>query len=835
MAIHRSTKYITIATFLVTSIVTCLGFVIPNIHNVHWCDIMMSVVGVLAMTYVVYFLAFFGIEKVPRDVILMKKNYWVWILLLVVALPFVFTWIILLLNISTMQLMDEGNPYVMAVAEGDARGVSILWSVFFHYIDAGNLHVSAGAGRLMAGIIGLFGLVLFNGLLVSTILNWTARRKEQWDNGEIRYPLSSLSKGRFAVVVGANEMAVSIVKELLQIPPKQEKRLDYSYKQGNEYVILQTCSDVSTLRERLSAQLTDQELDRVICYRALRNSQKEIEQLYLPYVSTIYILGESSVGLNAETAHDALNMRTLNLMAQVLYKHKMAVGEQRYEKKNCQVMFDYHTTSAVFQFSDVTQEVKDTMYFSPFDIYETWARKLLVDNQAYNYGHPIHYTPLDGYDGIRSKDDKRVHLVIIGMSKMGVALAEQTLYQAHYLNYDKQRTRITLIDSAADKQMEFFKGGHAVLFELMRYRYVDAKQSLTAEWIDPMMANDCQWKHLSDHGTNFIDTEVEFVKGDVESDAIRAYLREISKDTTSKLTIAVCLNHTNQALAASLYLPIEVYESSQLQDIWVYQREVMDIVGNLTDKTITTTSIRYKKLRPFGMLNGEKIENHPAYLKALLVNTAYDVICCHRPWPKDMGDTTEEGFKNAYQSWDKLLVNKKWSNYFFVDTMHQKLRGIYMPLKLQELLQQSASEGDQVALGAQLRAVAIIGGYNDAMYDDSNWQKEIEAAIEHNMHALAICEHNRWNMEQLMMGYSPCKKADDDKLKELILNGQMDEQSQMKKALKLSAAKVHPNICDYEHLTSVDPFSKEYDSLLIREIPKILMMVDGYGMCQYES
>jgi methyl-accepting chemotaxis protein len=179
-----------------------------------------------------------------------------------------------------MQLMDEGNPYVMAVAEGDARGVSILWSVFFHYIDAGNLHVSAGAGRLIAGIIGLFGLVLFNGLLVSTILNWTARRKEQWDNGEIRYPLSSLPKGRFAVVVGANEMAVSIVKELLQIPPKQEKRLDYSYKQGNEYVILQTCSDVSTLRERLSAQLTDQELDRVICYRALRNSQKEIEQLY---------------------------------------------------------------------------------------------------------------------------------------------------------------------------------------------------------------------------------------------------------------------------------------------------------------------------------------------------------------------------------------------------------------------------------------------------------------------------------------------------------------------------------------------------------------------------
>jgi hypothetical protein len=34
------------------------------------------------------------------------------------------------------------------------------------------------------------------------------------------------------------------------------------------------------------------------------------------------------------------------------------------------------------------------MAFIPFNLYESWARKVLVDNKAVNQGHTIHYTPL---------------------------------------------------------------------------------------------------------------------------------------------------------------------------------------------------------------------------------------------------------------------------------------------------------------------------------------------------------------------------------------------------------------------------------------------------------
>ena len=612
------------------------------------------------------------------------------------------------------------------------------------------------------------------------------------------------------MVIGANEAAMSIIKDLLQ-PYSRDKRLDYLHLQDNDYVILQTSADMNLVREQLSAQLTEDELCRVICYNAIRSSKKEIEQLYLPYASCIYILGESTTGANAETGHDAINMHCMNLIANQLQAYK-AQHSDTYIKKQCRVMFDYHTTHSIFQFSDIASNVRDTMAFIPFNIYESWARKVLVDNKANNQGKIINYTPLDGYDGIRADDDKRVHLVIIGMSKMGVALAEQTLYLAHYLNADKQRTRITFIDSEADKKMDFFNGCHATLLELMRHRYVDSQQDIHAPWIDPMQSKDCKWKHLSTDSKNFIDTEVEFVKGNVESDAVRAYLCEIAADTQSKLTIAVCLNHTNQALAASLYLPIEVYESAQVQDVWVYQRDVQDMVANLTDQAVATNSIRYKKLRPFGMIQGEQMGTQTAYLKAILVNTAYSATHDH-PWPVDMGNVSDAGRQYAQDAWEQLMVTKKWSNYFFVYSMYQKLRG---------------------ACAQPSWGKPIIGAYNDAMYAQPTWQQEMEQAIEDNLHAMAVAEHNRWNMEQLLMGYSPCRKADDDLLQTLVRDNNTQEQALTKRALKLSAAKVHPNICDYKHLSLIDPAAKDYDTLLIRAIPRILMLVDGYefsGRC----
>jgi hypothetical protein len=829
---HPIAIWATILVLVLSSLGTAIG---AYQQQLHLYDVLACIGGTLAMGYTTYCMTQIFTDKIRRDIMLVKKNYLIWVILMIVVMPLIFARYVLLTDLPNSFLMSENSiDYMLDTPDSGSRLHSMIWPIIIHYIDPGSQYMASSAGRIVAFMLTIIGMLLFDGLLVSSIISWIERQKEQWKFGDIRYALKSLPKGRYAVVIGANEMAASVIKGLLQSPSHSDKAMGYMPQRENDYVILQTCSEVPDVREMLSAYLSEDEMDRVICYNALRHSEKEIAQLYVGYATEIYILGESTIGKDAENAHDALNMRCLNLIARELMRHKAQQGDA-YEKKPCRVMFDYQTTYSVFQFSDIPSDVQETMVFVPFNLYDAWARQVLVEHSAVHYGKTIHYTPLDGYEGIAADDDKRVHLVIVGMSKMGVAMGVQALHHAHYVNYAKHRTRITFIDTNVEKEMAFFKGRYSTLFELMRHRYVDANKSTDVAWVDPMAAANNPWAHLSDNGKNFIDVEVEFVKGELESDGVRDYLRQVASDKQSKLTIAICLDVTNRALAASLYMPLEVYQSAQLQDIWVYQRRVVDIVANLTDKHVASTSVRYKKLRPFGMLYSEYHDTQSTYLKAVLVNTAYDVLYNDVPWPENIADTTDAGWQKACKSWEKLMVAKKWSNRFFADSMYQKIRSIYRPGALMDWMQKNSALMDEHAYNEQLRSLAVVGGYHDAMYSNAGVQHLLEEAISKHEEELAVSEHNRWNMEQLLMGYSPCKHEEDALLTLYVRNNQASEQHATKNMLKRSAAKVHPNICAYEHLSDIDPQAKSYDIQLIYAIPRILMLVDGHGLCQYET
>ena len=99
-----------------------------------------------------------------------------------------------------------------------------------------------------------------------------------------------------------------------------------------------------------------------------------------------------------------------------------------FESYNCPLPRYYRERpymQSVFQFSDVTQSVKDNLVFIPFNRYESWARTVIVENQAVedivltmsektNDIPMIDYIPLDGVEGIKSTINitKDVHKVI---------------------------------------------------------------------------------------------------------------------------------------------------------------------------------------------------------------------------------------------------------------------------------------------------------------------------------------------------------------------------------------------------------------------------------------
>lgn len=783
------------------SCLTCQNYW-SNVANVYSTDLGF-ILGLIGTLGVIVFLVYFLFSPIKRDTQLVKKNYWFWVLVFMVTLIF------------AMQLwgvMYHVWEQIPSNRHHSTDNQILLRNLLHFFIGSLALPQELQRGGIPPTVMLAIKVFIVNGISIATIVSLFNRRITHYREGQIRYSrlIYWLLQNKYAVVIGANEVAASVIKNLLK---QCEHKADY--KSFNcycdrklKYIVLQTNRKAEEVRKMLASHLTDHELDRVIIYTANRDSKKELQKLYMEYAHEIHILGEQTVVGGAEAFHDTINMKCLNLVAQILRNYKNAHPSQ-YQKKHCRVMFEYQTTHSVFQFSDVSDDVRETLDFEPFNRYESWARKVLVGNAV----DTIKYVPLESYKGITYDSNKHVHLIVVGMSNMGTALGVQALFQAHYPNYvrDSQlKTRVTFIDTKADKEMAFFKGRYATLFELARHRYIDAnackEEDLNSDygWVDPMQQSNCQWKHLSNKGQNFLDVEIEFVKGELESDGVRKYLTQVSKIQTSKLTIAICLTNASQAIAASLYMPMEVYENQQLQQILVYQREASTIIENISKET-KENSIRYKKLRPFGMIYSNYMDDRTRYWKGVLTNAVYNATKDNKPLPLDLKNTDDKEVKALVDKWDKLKECKKISNILFVDSIYQKLRCI-MDLSENETL----------------------GEYGNPIFDNRSFVQDVKSVLQSHASIVAKCEHNRWNIEQLLMGFTPMKSADDEQFRQLVDENNKEKINKKKSELKESSAKVHPNICDFEHLNMVDPGAKAYDYALNVAIPDILIRVDGY-------
>lgn len=852
----------------------------------NWIDFF----GIVGVIFFVFFLGWFICHPISRDRVLVKFGWKYFLLLLCIMLSSIS---VIALSISSNNTCPCQESIVMSnPVDGTPWLTAMQYCV--KMLDAESTNLKGGT----VFAIMLFQIIVFEGLVLAAIVGWTSRRTKRFQKGQVRYKsilafngwiawlydkffdslrncccviwnigvkiVNPMCKTKFqlyvvdwsrvfkkwerykyAVVIGGNEVAPSVIKNLLMREEDKENSLNYVHEKENQYVILQTSSEIGEVRQTLKAYLTEEEYNRVIIYSDIRYSYEGLKALHLEEASEIYVLGENTTIDGGETYHDTMNMRCVNLIAEVLgssimngrrktrnrleiYPKKILKWLYRctkYDTKVCKVLFEYQTTYSVFQFSDVTADVKRVMHFIPFNRYESWARRVMVDNRALalvdendnsKSNQQITYKPLDGYEGIKQNDTQRVHFIVVGMSKMGVAMGTQALFQAHYPNFENNgvgnpRSRITFIDANAEQEMNFFKGRYASLFELARHRYIDAKECKDAllnsgyKWIDPMLDSKTKWKHLSAGGQNFLDVEIEFIKGELESEGVREYLRQVTADKNSKVTIAICLPLTHQAVAAALYMPLEVYDN--VQEIWVYQREAADIILNLVKAK--EQDVRYTKLKPFGMLYGEYLVDRTLYLKALLVNAAYDMMNKQYTWPTDMGD--KENYKELRKKWNQLSVSLQMSNKCFVDTIYQKIRSVFPLMEKPE---------DSY-------------GYNGKIYDDVMIFNKMKDNIKENLTALAVCEKNRWNIEKLLFGYLPCSKKDDDDLQSYVENAEVketyaDKHTALKKEIKSRPTRMHPNICSYEHLNVIDPGAKDYDLQLSMHLPEILMLVDGH-------
>lgn len=695
---------------------------------------------------------------------------------------------------------------------------TIFWTVYYHFIDPGNQHMTTSqSGRGWSALIAILGVFLLNGLLVSSIIGWIDSRKEKWLKGEVRYKWFLKCK-RHYVIIGGNDVVTGIVKQFIS---------------KNKYILIQTSRDVESFRRELFSNLTEEQQKLIIIYYGNRTSKEEIEKLHIEKAEEVYIIGEDIRTDDIESYHDTINMKCLKMISDNIQ------NVERYNKHPlvCRVMFEYQTSFNILQVTDIDGKKID---FKPFNYYETWAQNVLICQELAKKEN-CEYLPLEGFDGIQVDQDKFVHFIVVGMSRMGLAMAIEAAHLAHYPNFctNKRRTRITFIDASMEQEKHFFMSRFKEMFSLACYRDVtNVSENIYSDlkaypWLNPLEDVLCKSPYCnSDHlGKDFIDIEWEFINGSIENPNIQQYFADAASNADAKLTIAICLPENSRAIAAATYLPDSVYQSDTTLQILVYQRLNSDLLFQINQNK------RYNdKLKAFGMnslcYNSSLVELSEFIAKK--VNCAYDQYAWERIRMRYKGEGLIDDDYDCLSNYlysdtrisssDKEYIRgecKKWmdgnNNEGCYQVICEKLKNFQNDLGRYISKQNEHSEGKS---GKSKSAKMWSNKYN--VY--SMWTKcrcfgvnptkpqdfEDRTVI---MSELGKMEHNRWIVEQLLLRFRPLMKDEQDKAKITNLYSSTKQKGIYKKGC------AHLDICSNDKLNEIDYNMAELDQALVKVLP----------------
>ena len=407
------------------------------------------------------------------------------------------------------------------------------------------------------------------------------------------------------------------------------------------------------------------------------------------------------VGEEKELERDSINIECWNII-------KLLRQETTDKVAKCYLILDRQSSTWVF--NKMKTDPVSGIETNVIDTLESLSQRVLVNPQSDN-GRPVPPT-LDGPEGIRSESEKTVHLVIFGMTQMASAMAMTAAHLCHFPNYlrdPSKKTTITFIAPDAKQEMAFLTGRYFHLFRHSEYEYLEEGMS-----DDERKKN----SHVSE-GEDFLDIRWRFVKGSIEQSWIRKLLMgyyENHKIGKERLTLAICGNDAESNIASALYLPEAFYakkKESGCDDVTIL---VYQPVSGERIYTACAKTYRYSNVYPFGQYDRSYDPSYRArLLAAKKMNYLYNV-----------GDKYEK-MPEAYAELDAL-----WRDNTFLDRASSmySANSIYMKLRSVGLTPESTKE--------QLKPYVEM---------------------------LSEVEHNRWDVERLILGVSePTKEQREEYL-----------------------------------------------------------------------
>lgn len=585
---------------------------------------------------------------------------------------------------------------------------------FYLLIDANTLSdIRMTEGGVSAGKMGfsiftyLIGLLLFNAIIISVFSNYIAQRKQNYHDGVSRYKIA----GHF-VILGYDEMLPSIIDHIFRNHPDAR-------------ILVLSAVESVKIRERLRKAVPREQFDRIIVNYGHRTASDYYPDIYLERARQIFVVGKRSL-----PEHDAINVECVESIFRYLTRFK---GQQLPERITC-VFEDFDTYSA-FKIADIFERAKELRIdFIPYNYYIGWAKQVFINRHYYasqdntRYDYPAVYGTGIGYN-----DPRQVHLVFVGTSTFAVAFALEAAQILHFPNFigpHHRKSRITFIDLNADREMHLFRTRNRHFFDIEPCFYRDL--SGTQEHDETLPPT----RFCKADDSRFLDIEFEFIKGDAYSPQIQDLIRSWAEDSNQLLSLYVAMTNQRDNFCLSMNMPDAVYDREipvfirqNISDTFVTELRnahtdgtpeqraeketfyVMDARGKAVP---TRRPQRYANIYPFGMNDSSFFSNELNFRRAHLINYLYEHMTpdYHFP-PIDQLNADPDIPAKAKDAWltnRRLTVGAKWSNLYAAEVIPCKLAS----------MQAMTDEG--IDPETQLSYIAQV-------------------------------EHNRWNVEKLLLGY----------------------------------------------------------------------------------
>ena len=274
---------------------------------------------------------------------------------------------------------------------------------------------------------------------------------------------------------------------------------------------------------------------------------------------------------------------------------------------------------------------------------------------------------------------------------------------------------------------------------------------------------DGQYAHLGD----FVDVEFFFVSGKAESPAIRTLISEAVDDPDAIVTVAVCLDDAQKAIDAGLNLPRVIYDRDI--PVFVYQQRTAAILDTIGSSNVSL----YSQVYPFGKEDSFFSNTENISIRyGQRINYVYGVFFETGTVPKEM--PSEEEWRTRWlEAWNRLVVAKQWSNIYHANSIPFKLRTVgYDP-----------DSGEPLVLTPE------------------------------QVETLSRIEHNRWCVEELLMGYRPATAEE---------RACIAAEPALKRDFRNRL--IHVDLCRYEDLLedAQGHPAADYDRIIVESIPLII-------------